>query len=995
MSAPDFMLRALRDARLAAHALGPNGAWLFTPDGARLLWTNAAGAVLLGERTIPLALARRFDAPDALRAQIAELARRLREDGAPRLERLRHLGAPLGQLLTCSCARLALSDGLVAILVIAATPIGRPLPFNERLSALLEAIEEPVALFTPAGNLAAANEAARHELSGATSLAAAGFDRMQDALRQEGHAEIATESARIHLFRLGVGRETAIAAILAPFAARSMSEPAAEQVVEPGQLTVDDAPALSQAQTTNQETPLNAPPQSHEPTPDRPQRFVWQIDADGRFSATGDGFVALVGDAACGRPWRETAAAADPEGRLAAAMATCETFGNVALSWPIANGRIEATLSGLPVFNAEREVTGYRGFGLYRVIAAEPTGAPVPPVETSAPPQERAPEQSQEQSRQQAQEQPKEAVKPRRPEPTDDVPRNVVRFPSPEPRPPTLSATENRAFDEIARQLAARLDPAARNEPEPESSVEPAQAEPPKIELPRIEPPPISTAASRGEIDRPLLERLPLGILVYRLDRVLYANPAFLARIRHADLNALIDAGGLGALIMEPSTGPAGSSSDGGTPLTLSRLRSGQADARPIDARRYAISWDGDSAMALILAPDQLPPPQPAPDPHGHEPQTAEIRRERDALRAILDVTTDGIVVVDDALRVVTCNRAAEALFTRSAAEFDGLELSELFAPESRDDVRLYVDSVRRADGASLHGHGREALARMRDDSTIPVSLTMGRTPGDGLIFAMFRDLSQARAAEAELAAAKRQSGRAATIKSDVLSKISHDIRAPISSIIGFAELMIEERFGPLGNPRYATYLKDIRSSAERIVHSIDDLADLSRVETGKIELTLVNVALNELVEQCVAITQPQANRERIIIRSSLAHSLPNVVADARALRQIVLSLINTAISLNAPGGQVIVSTALTDNGDVALRVRDTGTGLSRAEIAAALEPFGADQEERSGRAHGAGISLSLTRALVEANHARFDIRSAGHSGTLIEILFSNAPQTR
>lgn len=1015
MSAPEFTLRGLGDARLAAHALAPNGAWLFAPDGARLLWTNAAGATLLGERTIPAALARHLDAADALRAQIAELAPRLRADGAPRLERLRYLGAPLGQLLTCSCARLALSDGFTAILVVAAVPVGRPLPFDRRLSALLEGIKEPLALFTADGTLAAANEEARAALGGAASLAAAGFDGMQEALRRDGQAEIATERTRASLFRLGVGRETAVAAIMTPFAARSMPEPAAEQVVEPGQLTVDGTPALSQAQTTNQETPLTAPPQSHESAFERPQRFVWQIDADGRFSATGDAFVALVGDAARGRPWQETAAAADPEGRLTAAMATRETFGNVALSWPIANGRIEATLSGLPVFNTAREAAGYRGFGLYRVSAVEPAEAPPAPIEMSAPPREQAQEPPREQVQEQPKEQPKEPVKPRRPEPIDDAQRNVLRFPSPEPRPPTLSATENRAFDEIARQLAARLDPAARDEPEPAPSVEPAKAEPPKIEqpraeapgteapraeaprleTPRVEPPPISTAASRGEIDRPLLERLPLGILVHRLDRLLYANPAFLARTGHADLNALIDSGGLDALTIEPSTAQADSHSDGGTPLTLSRPQSG---ARPIDARLFAISWDGDSAMALMLVPDQLPPQQPAPDPQP-ETNVEEIRRERDALRAILDVTTEGIVVVDDGLRVVTCNRSAEALFTRSSAEFDGIELAELFAPESRDDVRLYAESVRRADGASLRGHGREALARMRDDSTIPISLTMGRTPGDGLIFAMFRDLSQARAAEAELTAAKRQSERAATVKSDVLGKISHDIRAPISSIIGFAELMIEERFGPLGNPRYATYLKDIRSSAERIVHSIDDLADLSRVETGKIELTLVSVALNELVEQCVAITQPQANRERIIIRSSLAHSLPNVVADARALQQIVLSLIGTAIRLNAPGGQVIVSTALTDNGDVALRVRDTGAGLSRAEIAAALEPYGADQQEHGSRdnglGHGSGISLSLTRALVEANRARFDIRSAGHSGTLIEILFSNMPQPR
>jgi signal transduction histidine kinase len=135
---------------------------------------------------------------------------------------------------------------------------------------------------------------------------------------------------------------------------------------------------------------------------------------------------------------------------------------------------------------------------------------------------------------------------------------------------------------------------------------------------------------------------------------------------------------------------------------------------------------------------------------------------------------------------------------------------------------------------------------------------------------------------------------------------------------------------------------------------------------------------------------QPQANRERIIIRTSLAHALPAVKADARALRQIALNLIGNSIHLANAGGQVIVSTATTDFGDIVLRVRDTGAGLNDREIAAAMAPF------RTPLATGditdnSAMSLSLTKALVEANRAKFYIKTAPHSGTLIEIVFSHA----
>lgn len=980
----EFLLRGFRDPRLAAHAIASQGAWLWASDGTRILWANAAGAALLDARSIPDLLARRYEPPDPLRVQAVQLAARLPQNGAPRLERLRGLGAPLGQLSTCSCVRLAFPDGITGILVVAAALARRPLSLTERCTALLDGVDEPVALFAATGKLMAANAAARATLADAGDLAEAGLTSVRGALEHDGRTEAVTERAHFALFRLGAGAETTTAAIMTPFPLRSQDGRIRDAAVEPDHSSVDGKPALSEAQDTTHETPVETPAtpvtavpptaEPHDPMT-RPQRFVWQIDAGGAFAVEGDRFKALIGAAALQRLWVEIAADIDRDGRISAAMATGDTFSNLPTVWPASDGAgIEAALSGLPVFDAERNVISYRGFGLYRPapVRAEPPAPPVAPtVET--PPLE---------------------IVAKRPEPTPD---NVLRFPSPDSsRPPMLSPTENRAFDELARQLSARLDASPPDSGEPQGqqedqspqvepqddapqAVAPAH-EPPVFEPPRHEPPPFSTAASRGEIDRPLLDRLPTGILVYRLDRLLYANPAFLTQTGHDSLNALTVAGGLDALLIEPGVAAADSHSDGGTPLTLSRTREGD---KPLDARLFAISWDGESAMALVLDQHRdLQPPAPAFDP-----QVDEIRRERDALRAILDVATDGIVVVDGAMQIVACNRSAEALFGKSSTELEGTSLAELFAPESQGKVLDYADGIRRADGASLLGHGSDVLARVRDGSFIPLSITMGRTPGDGLIFAMFRDLSQARAAEVELAAARRQSERAASVKSDVLGKISHDIRAPLSSIIGFAELMIEERFGPLGNPRYITYLKDIRASGERVVKLIDDLADLSRIETGKIELTPTSVALNELVEQSVALMQPQANRERIIIRSSLAHNLPPVTADASALRKITLDLIATAIKLNPPGGQVIVSTALTDIGDVALRIRDTGAGLSPADIAAALEPYRADKAQE--QTSGIGVGLSLTRALAEANRARFDIRSAPNSGTLIEVLFA------
>jgi len=622
--------------------------------------------------------------------------------------------------------------------------------------------------------------------------------------------------------------------------------------------------------------------------------------------------------------------------------------------------------------------------------------------------------------------------------------KNVLPFRPPgDAKPPSLTPVENSAFNELARQLSARLETEMGSETTPavtgldetvvenmastdahtadvetadsrealSETLDEAASEAP-VQPQWLAP---SEPPARGEArrDKALLDLLPVGILIYRLDRLLYANPAFLTQMGYPSLHALEDAGGLDALYVEPGVSNAPSTSDTGTPVMISASQPQHAEQNlderaptpaATDARLYTISWDGDSALALIFSGARsesaavaaaIAEPIPATEPPVAEPDVPEPspagHADAEELGAILDTTAEGIVMFDADGNISSVNRSAEALFGYDGEELARRNLADLFAPESRHGVFDYLASVKTSGVASLLDHGRETLGRESKGGFIPLSMTMGRTRPDGPnFFAVFRDLSQAKQSENELREARRLAERAANAKADVLARISHEVRTPLNAIIGFAEVMIGERFGALGNERYAEYMKDIRASGERVISIINDLLDLSRIETGKLDLSFTNQNLNELVESCVAVMQPQANRERIIIRTSLAHTLPPVVADARALRQITLNLIGNSIHLANAGGQVIVSTALSDFGEVMLRVRDTGHGLNDNEVAAALEPFRtpAPSDQAS---EGAGVSLSLTKALVEANRARFQIKTGARSGTLIEVVFSHA----
>ncbi len=498
-------------------------------------------------------------------------------------------------------------------------------------------------------------------------------------------------------------------------------------------------------------------------------------------------------------------------------------------------------------------------------------------------------------------------------------------------------------------------------------------------------------ALGESRRDRVLLDLLPTGTLIYRLDRLLYANPAFLRRIGYDSLHALEDAGGLDALYVEPGVSAASSTSDTGTPVTISATPN-SPDQTPTGARLHTISWDGASALALIFSDAPAGSAGAVesavvsvPSPVGHA--------NAEELATILDATAEAILMFDAEGNINSCNRGAEALFGHDGAGLVQHNFTALFAPESRPAVLDYLEDIKAAEIAAPPDYGRGVLARMRGDRLIPVSMTMGRTQAGGPnFFAVIRDLLQTQKSESELHEANRLADRAANAKVDMLARISHEVRAPLNAILGFADVMIGERFGALGNERYVEYMKDVRASGERVIAIIDDLLDLSRIETGKLDLAFASQNLNDLVEQCVAAMQPQANRERIIIRTSLAHALPPVIADAHTLRQITLNLIGNSIHLANAGGQVIVSTALSDFGAVVLRVRDTGHGLNDNEVAAALEPFRNSAPSDQASDHS-GVNLSLTKALVEANRAHFQIKSAPHSGTLVEVVFSGAAQ--
>lgn len=958
-----------------------------------------------------------------------------------------------------------------------------------------------------AGRPGFANAAARALLGRSWDSAALPL-ATRDRLKLLAGGLASQESLRLERLRLKPGFTAAVVTCGCKLLSTGEGEPvlaitiAASELRRLGIAVAPSAP-VAEAVASAPEPESATQPEASPPVSAAPKRatvrFLWQSDADGRFTSVSSDIAEVIGGKAAaampGRTWSELIGrdVIDRSETLAAKLAATATWSGYPVIWRTAESGegVRVEISGVPVLDANRGLVGFRGFGLARMTereslpeveplaAAEPAAEEAIASEAEDTASEEAIEATQDlmsaadrlddatevtapdesEGDQETAAEVNEAAEEAAPDPQAEAESptpsaepqsgaNVVPLrnghlaavrPVLEPSKAVLSSAERNAFREIAKALGARIageedtDPRMppappmrvkdnapnADEPQPkdvrtadtaEDATARVQPDEPATEEPAAAPLPGApldeTAPALGRPRQPnshadVLDRLPIAVLVNRGEEPLYANRTLLDLLDYADLADLTSKGGVSRLIKGAAR------AEGGAMVLIDRL----GHLISVDARLSSVSWLGEPATLMafrhpdgggevkVLTPEEAEEAELAAE---FEAEEEEISARVDALRldiearearigemmAVLDTATDGVVTVDERGRILSLNKTAEALFGYDQREVTGELFTLLFAPESHAPALDYLEGLKGGGVASVMNDGREVSGRVRQGGRIPLFMTMGQI-ADGAerrFCAVLRDITAWKKTEGELVEARKAAEKASAQKSDVLAKISHEIRTPLNAIIGFAEVMAEERFGPIANERYKEYLRDIHQSGGYVISLVNDLLDLAKIEAGKLDLDFVSVNLNEIALSAVSLLQPEAQRGRVVLRSGLSPKLPPVVADERSIRQIVINLLSNAVKFTDAGGQVIVSTALGDQGEAILRVRDTGIGMDDSEIALALEPF--RQVPTTRRAGGTGLGLPLTKALVEANRAAMTITSVKKEGTLVEITF-------
>jgi PAS domain S-box-containing protein len=790
MSTVESELAVLRHPHLAGLATSSCPAWLWSADGSQILWANAVGAAMFGAENSSACAGRQFQVTDVPAAQVLRLAATLPPGGQERLERLRGFGGGYGRALTCACSRIVVADGRRAVLIAATERAGPALTLASRVRRLFGDCDEAIAGFAADGALLCASPAAQSLIAGATNLSALGLGTLAADARESGSAigtahldertcnvaalRLGHEESAISLFILTPPAEAAPEAVSTPRPPQhsAASDAAANRDRPPGPVlprTVADAAAAFMSLGEVKPTTTRS-----EPLAERrhPLRFVWHVDEDGRFAIASDEFVQLVGPrtARVGGTWNAIAAdlTLDPNDQVKRALASRETWSGIIVSWPVddSDKRLPIELSGLPVFDRDRTFRGYRGFGVCRDIdhinalirvRREARKDPMSSAELSSP----APAQRDDTTAVPIAAEKADALEPAKPDdavaaPDDSSPSevpasaknlaNVVPFrpaASAEPKTsPSLSPVERKAFRDLAQELTTRLRGAhapSSGEGAVQSAVQGAthgaiQGTVQELPIAGEAPAPFAEAGT----ELALLDRVPLGVLVYRDATVLYANRHFLEWSGYDSAAAIETAGGLPMLFAEPAAAGGSAPAETGA-LAIKTVR---GDKLPVEGRMFRVPWNGSAAIALILTSDQF---EAAVRHAEHALRAAE--RELGELKSVLDATSDGVVVLDIEGNIITTNARAVGLFAKAADDLTGSPFVGLFATQNERAIRAHLGAV--LQGSQTPGNEIDVAGLRSDGHLVPLTLILKRA-GDDRVYALLRDATLRKQAEEE-----------------------------------------------------------------------------------------------------------------------------------------------------------------------------------------------------------------------------------------------------
>ncbi|WP_374571668.1 ATP-binding protein [Phenylobacterium sp.] len=380
--------------------------------------------------------------------------------------------------------------------------------------------------------------------------------------------------------------------------------------------------------------------------------------------------------------------------------------------------------------------------------------------------------------------------------------------------------------------------------------------------------------------------------------------------------------------------------------------------------------------------------------------QAAEVR-----LRDAIDSVTEAFVLWDRHGRLLLCNKNYRDFFSLDPrilrpgaprAEVNKLAQIAIKQESPAPDGKRGVREAELFDGRWMQISERRTaeggLVMTAADITAIKAQEEARRLNEEQLQRAVVSLEQSQEQLSELArkyeAEKLRAEGANKAKSDFLANMSHELRTPLNAINGFSEIMVGEMFGPLGDRRYKEYAQDILSSGQHLLALINDILDMSKIEAGKMTLKFEPMSLEEIAEDAVRLVHNRAEATGLALSLDFP-PLPDVEADYRAIKQVLLNLLSNAIKFTPRGGSVTVRAELRRDAlgeRVRVSVQDTGIGIAAEDLSRLARPFEQIETQHAKSQQGTGLGLALTKSLVEMHGGALDMQSTPGEGTTVSF---------
>jgi PAS domain S-box-containing protein len=312
--------------------------------------------------------------------------------------------------------------------------------------------------------------------------------------------------------------------------------------------------------------------------------------------------------------------------------------------------------------------------------------------------------------------------------------------------------------------------------------------------------------------------------------------------------------------------------------------------------------------------------------------------------------------------------------------------LTEIVPFEVRSRIREAIEMSAR----DMSPYEIEAPAFSRNGDRIWLrSVARPRPHVDGGVIwdGVFHDITERTLARQALQAAKDEAEAANRAKSYFLANVSHELRTPLNAVIGYSEVLRDEIFGPMEHQKYHEYSKDIHASGRHLLELIEDILDLSKIETGNIVVDEKEIDVGLMMEETMRIAAPAVQKGNFNLSVDIAPEFPILLADETRLRQVLLNLLSNAFKFTSEGGKITVAVDINDDGEPEFSVRDTGIGIADEDIPHVLAPFGRVVQLTVDNDRGTVLGLPLSKSLIEMHGGTFRLSSTLGAGT--EVTFS------